>query len=165
MRPVDATLALLARARPARRWRGVLATDGAGAVVEALYRGSHRPRAGDRRLRRQRSRRGALGSPAGRDVPGRPERGRHVAAELRRAGPGEALRLDAGNLHAYLRGAGIELMGASDNVVRGGLTVKQVDVDELLGVVDPTPLAEPCCPPATATTAGRRRRACATRSR
>ncbi len=55
--------------------------------------------------------------------------------------PGEAIHLTAGNLHAYLHGAGIELMGASDNVVRGGLTVKPVDVDELLRVVDPTPAA------------------------
>jgi mannose-6-phosphate isomerase len=57
--------------------------------------------------------------------------------------PGQALHLTAGNLHAYLGGAGIELMGASDNVVRGGLTTKHVDVDELLDVLDPTPLAEP----------------------
>lgn len=57
--------------------------------------------------------------------------------------PGEALHLTAGNLHAYLSGAGIELMGASDNVVRGGLTVKPVDVDELLRILDPAPLADP----------------------
>ena len=57
--------------------------------------------------------------------------------------PGEALHLTAGNLHAYLSGAGIELMGASDNVVRGGLTEKHVDVDELLRILDPTPLSEP----------------------
>lgn len=57
--------------------------------------------------------------------------------------PGEALHLTAGNLHGYLRGSGIELMKASDNVVRGGLTVKHVDIDLLLEVVDPTPLAEP----------------------
>ncbi len=60
--------------------------------------------------------------------------------------PGQALRLDAGNLHAYLLGSGIELMGASDNVIRGGLTVKPVDVDELLAVVDPTPLEQPLLP-------------------
>ena len=60
--------------------------------------------------------------------------------------PGQAVRLDAGNLHAYLSGSGIELMGASDNVVRGGLTVKPVDVDELLRVFDPTPLADPVLP-------------------
>lgn len=60
--------------------------------------------------------------------------------------PGQALRLDAGNVHAYLQGAGIELMGASDNVVRAGLTVKPVDVDELLRVADPTPLDQPVLP-------------------
>lgn len=57
--------------------------------------------------------------------------------------PGEALHLTAGNLHAYLRGSGIELMGASDNVVRGGLTVKPIDVDLLLDVADPSPLRQP----------------------
>ncbi len=43
-------------------------------------------------------------------------------------GPGEAVLMPAGNLHAYLRGAGVEIMAASDNVLRGGLTPKQVDV-------------------------------------
>ena len=57
--------------------------------------------------------------------------------------PGQALHLTAGNLHAYLRGSGIELMNASDNVVRGGLTVKEVNVDLLLEVVDPAPLRDP----------------------
>ena len=61
--------------------------------------------------------------------------------------PGEAIQLGPGNLHAYLGGAGIELMGASDNVVRGGLTAKPVDVDDLLAVIDPTPLADPVLPP------------------
>ena len=56
------------------------------------------------------------------------------------------MRLDAGSLHAYLRGSGIELMGASDNVVRGGLTTKSVDVDELLRIVDATPLVAPILP-------------------
>jgi mannose-6-phosphate isomerase len=49
---------------------------------------------------------------------------------------GEALSLPAGNIHAYLDGVGIELMTASDNVMRGGLTAKHVDVDELLAVLD-----------------------------
>lgn len=57
--------------------------------------------------------------------------------------PGDALHLTAGNLHGYLRGSGIELMGASDNVVRGGLTTKPVDVDLLLEIVDPSPLTQP----------------------
>ncbi|TDM29415.1 mannose-6-phosphate isomerase, class I, partial [Macrococcoides canis] len=57
--------------------------------------------------------------------------------------PGEALRLGSGNLHAYLHGAAIELMGPSDNVVRAGLTPKPIDVDELLRIVDTTPLVQP----------------------
>lgn len=50
--------------------------------------------------------------------------------------PGEALYLGAGNLHAYLEGTGVELMASSDNVLRGGLTPKHVDVPELLRVLD-----------------------------
>jgi mannose-6-phosphate isomerase len=49
--------------------------------------------------------------------------------------PGEAVFLPPGHLHAYLRGTAVELMGASDNVVRGGFTAKYVDVPELLRVV------------------------------
>lgn len=49
--------------------------------------------------------------------------------------PGEAIWMPAGNLHAYLHGLGVELMAASDNVLRGGLTPKRVDVDELLKVL------------------------------
>ena len=63
--------------------------------------------------------------------------------------PGEAIQLGPGNLHAYLGGAGIELMGASDNVVRGGLTNKPVDVDDLLYVFDPTPIVDPRLPIST----------------
>src|SRR5919199_409659 len=48
--------------------------------------------------------------------------------------PGEAIRMPAGNMHAYLNGASVEIMAASDNVLRGGLTPKRVDVDELLQV-------------------------------
>jgi mannose-6-phosphate isomerase len=48
---------------------------------------------------------------------------------------GESLWLPAGNIHAYLRGAGVELMGPSDNVLRGGLTPKHVDVAELKRVL------------------------------
>jgi mannose-6-phosphate isomerase len=57
--------------------------------------------------------------------------------------PGEAIYLTPGNLHAYLRGVGVEVMGASDNVVRGGLTPKHIDVEELLRVLRFEPLAEP----------------------
>lgn len=48
--------------------------------------------------------------------------------------PGEALEIAPGELHAYLRGTGLELMANSDNVIRGGLTLKAVDRDELLRV-------------------------------
>ncbi|MFJ2866469.1 mannose-6-phosphate isomerase, class I [Kitasatospora sp. NPDC087314] len=47
---------------------------------------------------------------------------------------GQALYLDAGLPHAYLRGLGVELMANSDNVLRCGLTPKHVDVDGLLAV-------------------------------
>lgn len=50
--------------------------------------------------------------------------------------PGEAIHFPPGNLHAYLEGAGVEVMAASDNVLRGGLTAKLVDVDELLQVLE-----------------------------
>jgi mannose-6-phosphate isomerase len=54
--------------------------------------------------------------------------------------PGEALYLSAGNLHAYLHGTAVELMANSDNVLRGGLTPKHIDVPELLRVLDFTPV-------------------------
>ena len=47
--------------------------------------------------------------------------------------------MPAGNLHAYLSGGGVEIMANSDNVMRGGLTPKYVNVDELLAIVDFTP--------------------------
>lgn len=56
---------------------------------------------------------------------------------------GEALYLPAGNIHAYLNGLGVELMAASDNVLRGGLTPKHIDVPELVDVLDFTPVAVP----------------------
>ena len=55
---------------------------------------------------------------------------------------GEAIFLPAGNLHTYLRGMGVEVMANSDNVLRGGLTPKHVDVPELLRVLDFRPAAE-----------------------
>ncbi len=55
---------------------------------------------------------------------------------LIRLKPGQALFLPAGRMHAYLRGVAIEVMANSDNVLRGGLTPKHVDVDELLRVLD-----------------------------
>jgi len=55
--------------------------------------------------------------------------------------PGQAMFLPAGELHAYLKGTGIELMANSDNVLRGGLTAKHIDVPELLDVLSFDPRA------------------------
>lgn len=49
--------------------------------------------------------------------------------------PGDVVYLPAGNVHAYLHGLGVEVMASSDNVLRGGLTPKHVDVPELLKTV------------------------------
>lgn len=54
-------------------------------------------------------------------------------------GPGEAVYLAAGNPHAYLRGAAVEILANSDNILRCGLTPKHVDVPELLRVLDFSP--------------------------
>ena len=56
--------------------------------------------------------------------------------------PGEAVFLHPGTPHSYVHGFGIELMANSDNVLRGGLTSKYVDIDELLKVLD----CRPCKP-------------------
>ncbi len=50
--------------------------------------------------------------------------------------PGEAIYLPAGNIHAYLQGLGVEVMASSDNVLRGGLTPKHVDIPELMKTVE-----------------------------
>ena len=57
--------------------------------------------------------------------------------------PGEAIFLPAGNIHAYLSGLGLEVMAASDNVLRCGLTPKHIDVAELLKIADFQELENP----------------------
>lgn len=145
IRPVDATSRLLAElgAHEAAR---VVAEEGPGSALAGLYRGtidagpiveacsaSDRPEAMWVRSLAER-------------YPGEPSVAATLLLNYVVLVPGQALRLDAGNLHAYLHGAGIELMGASDNVVRGGLTRKPVDVDLLLDTVDTKPLADPVLP-------------------
>ena len=63
---------------------------------------------------------------------------------------GEGIFLRAGLLHAYLSGLGVEIMAASDNVLRGGLTPKHIDVPELLSVLDSTPAIVPVLAPSDA---------------
>ncbi|MFZ8758016.1 mannose-6-phosphate isomerase, class I [Microbacterium sp. HMH0099] len=67
--------------------------------------------------------------------------------ELRR---GEAVFVPAGVLHAYVAGLGVEIMAASDNVLRGGLTPKHIDVPELLALVDFRPAPAPLLTPSPA---------------
>lgn len=142
IRPIPATLAILDELG-IDDLAGVLAADGPRAALAGLYGGqitttpivaacafSELPEAiWVRRLATQ--------------YPDQPSVAVTLLLNLVTLDPGQALRLDAGNLHSYLHGTGIELMGASDNVVRGGLTQKHVDVDELLRTVDPTPLDRP----------------------
>eukprot|EP00915_Cephaloidophora_sp_WS-2016_P003196 GHVH01004315.1.p1 GENE.GHVH01004315.1~~GHVH01004315.1.p1 ORF type:complete len:398 (+),score=48.08 GHVH01004315.1:70-1263(+) len=45
---------------------------------------------------------------------------------------GECIYLSPGLLHAYLKGDCVECMASSDNVIRGGLTEKFIDVENLL---------------------------------
>lgn len=53
--------------------------------------------------------------------------------------PGEAIFVDAGEIHAYLSGLGVEVMAPSDNVLRGGLTKKNIDILELLSILSYEP--------------------------
>ncbi|MDR3173830.1 MAG: mannose-6-phosphate isomerase, class I, partial [Treponema sp.] len=54
---------------------------------------------------------------------------------LLRLKPGEAIYLPAGILHAYVEGFGVELMANSDNVLRGGLSSKHLDLEELMKIL------------------------------
>ncbi|MDU8923999.1 mannose-6-phosphate isomerase, class I [Pasteurellaceae bacterium LIM206] len=63
---------------------------------------------------------------------------------------GEGIYQDAGIPHAYLRGQNIELMAASDNVIRGGLTSKYVDIPQLLKIIDCREVIPQIIPPAPA---------------
>jgi mannose-6-phosphate isomerase len=56
-----------------------------------------------------------------------------------RLGPGEGLFIPPRMPHAYVEGFAVEIMAASDDVVRGGLTRKPVDVEAFLAVMDPRP--------------------------
>jgi mannose-6-phosphate isomerase class I len=70
--------------------------------------------------------------------PGRPDPGIFLVflLNLVRLAPGDAVFLGSGIIHSYLRGAGIEVMANSDNVVRCGLTGKHVDIPELLRIAN-----------------------------
>ena len=50
--------------------------------------------------------------------------------------PGQVIYIPPGVLHSYINGFGVELMTSSDNVLRGGLTPKYIDIPELMNVLD-----------------------------
>lgn len=142
IRPEAATIGLL-RAIGADALADIVATQGAGAAVRALYRnevdaGEVLDRCDGRTEPEAR-----LVHDLRHRYPSDPSVAVTLLLNHVRLQPGEALHLTAGNLHAYLHGSGIELMRASDNVVRGGLTTKPVDIDLLLATLDPTPLEQP----------------------
>jgi mannose-6-phosphate isomerase len=146
VRPIDATLELLRRLGIDRLGR-VLAADGPRAALEALYRGAIDPTPIFAACHDSDVVEAAWVSRLAERYPGDPSVAATLLLNLVVLEPGQALRLDAGNLHGYLRGAGVELMSNSDNVVRGGLTDKPVDIDALLDVVDPGPLVDPVIDP------------------
>jgi mannose-6-phosphate isomerase len=148
VRPVEATLALLAELG-ADELAGTLSRHGPADALAALYHGGiHVEPIVDSCRASERSEAQWVTRLAAR-YPGDPSVAATLLLNLVRLEPGHAIQLGAGTLHAYLGGAGIELMGSSDNVVRGGLTVKPVDVDDLLAVLDPTPVADPELPLST----------------
>jgi mannose-6-phosphate isomerase len=61
--------------------------------------------------------------------------------DIVRLSPGQTVFVPAGVPHCYLSGLGVEILAASDNVLRCGLTSKSVEVEELLQVIDCRPLA------------------------
>jgi len=71
-----------------------------------------------------------------RQYPGDPAIIAPLYLALFRLEPGEALFLKAGAPHCYIHGLGVELMANSDNVLRGGLTAKHIDIPELMKVLD-----------------------------
>lgn len=146
VRPVEATMALLDELGIAGHGSclaEVLSSDGPRGVLTALYAGTIETKpVVDACATSRREEAVWVGRLAER-YPDDPSVVATLLLNLVHLSPGEALRLGSGNLHAYLHGAAIELMGPSDNVVRAGLTPKPVDVDELLRIVDTTPLAHP----------------------
>ena len=142
VRPEPATIELL-REVGADHLAAIVAADGAGAAIVGLYRGDIDPNATIDACSGSTHPEAAWVGELAERYASDPSVAVALLLNLVRLRPGEALHLAAGNLHGYLRGSGIELMRASDNVVRGGLTVKHVDIDLLLDIVDLSPLAEP----------------------
>jgi mannose-6-phosphate isomerase len=145
-RPIAATAALLAEIG-ADDLHDSLCSRGLGATVAALYRGTLSPANDLRACATHPGPEALLVQQLAAMYPDDPSVLVTLLLNRVRLQPGEAVFLGPGNLHAYLHGFGVEIMGASDNVVRGGLTVKHIDVEELLAVLRYEPLADPVVRP------------------
>lgn len=82
------------------------------------------------------------------DYPGDPTALAPLFLNLIELSADQGIYLAAGVLHAYLGGAGLEIMASSDNVLRGGLTDKHIDIDELMAVVRAEPMRPDVLAPA-----------------
>ncbi|MFZ9629034.1 MAG: mannose-6-phosphate isomerase, class I [Ilumatobacteraceae bacterium] len=145
-RPVDETLRLL-DSIGALDIAGELRAHGLTAVLEAVYRRRLPTAATVEACRLHDSDEARLVVDLDHRYPGDPSAVVALLLHLVHLEPGEALYLGPGNLHAYVHGVGVEVMGSSDNVVRGGLTVKHVDPDALLSIVRPEPTGQPVLSP------------------
>lgn len=145
-RPVAASDALL-RGLGAVSFADSLARDGLAVVVTGLYRGTLDARPVVAACAGQRSPEAELVTRLEAMYPGDASVAVTLLLNRVHLQPGEAIFLGPGNLHAYVHGIGVEIMGASDNVVRGGLTRKHVDVEELLSVLRFAALTDPVVRP------------------
>lgn len=145
-RPLDDTLALL-HDIGAADLVGLVQHGPLSETVAALYHGKFDTASTIAACRRQHGREAALVAELDDLYPGDPSVVVTLLLNRVMLAAGEAVFLGPGNMHAYVRGFGVEVMANSDNVVRGGLTVKHVDVDELLDVLDFEPLADPVVRP------------------
>lgn len=145
-RPVTATMALLHEIG-AHDLAAILQHEQLPATVAALYHGKFDTASTITACARHDGREAALVTELDTMYPGDPSVAVTLLLNRVMLQTGEAVFLGPGNMHAYLRGFGVEVMANSDNVVRGGLTVKHVDVPELLDVLDITPLADPVVRP------------------
>lgn len=145
-RPIAETAALL-DAIGADELRDALLTTGLTATVAALYHGTLPTEGAVAACAAHSGPEAELVNRLAAQYPGEPSVVATLLLNRVLLQPGEAVFLGPGNLHAYVHGFGVEIMGASDNVVRGGLTVKHIDVEELLSVLQYEPLADPVIRP------------------
>jgi len=141
-RPVDDTIALLHEI-DAHDLAAFLQHEKLATTVAALYRGEFDPKPTIAVCRQHDRVEARLVSELADQYPGDPSVVVTLLLNRVMLSAGEAVFLGPGNLHAYLRGFGVEVMGNSDNVVRGGMTPKHIDVEELLRVLDFEALPDP----------------------